>query len=276
MNRRTAAQVIGMSCILLVSLNGSTWGAPAVQAPATNLPTAPTALQSLLSAYQAEQQVLNKQRSTLVAQGATQLELQAWAEQNAARLAVQAQRAQAMTVISALQLHPTNLKPNLPKDASPTLVAFLSKQAALANLRAQLHNQLVQQAQASGKSLNFALVSQLTKEESQLFQQQNAADLALQAQRLTTLAAGGSRPAHQFLGPSVLPPDTPPSVAAYLTTRNQLLREQIQLSNQYASADAATREAAMEKWREANASLIALLQQQAQSIGKANPTTPNQ
>jgi hypothetical protein len=231
--------------------------------------------QATLQAFQKEQGALAQERQLLVANGATQQQLQAWQKQNAARFAAQQQRAEAMTVASALSLRRENQQPEIPADASPALKAFLTTQAALAKVRAQIHNRLVQQATASGQSPTFAQVAAMEQRESQLFQQQNAALLTLQAQRSQALADESAQTERTVLPTLVIPPNATPQMAAYLTTQNQINREMIQMRNQYANANPAVKEAAMQKWRQQNAGQLVQLQQQAQSLSQASTTTPN-
>jgi hypothetical protein len=71
----------------------------------------------------------------------------------------------------------------------------------------------------------------------------------------------------------VIPPNTSPLMASFLTLRNQLRRAQTQLWNQYVNADPAVREAVMEQWWRQNATQLAQMQQQGQDL--ANSLTQN-
>jgi hypothetical protein len=231
--------------------------------------------QATLQAFQQEQRALARQERALEAGGATPQQLAAWHQENSAQFAAQEQRAEAMAITSALSLRRQNRQPRIPADASPALKDLLTTQAALANARAQIHNQLVQQATASGQSPTFAQVGKMEQQESQLFQQQNAAVLALQTQRSQVLANASAQTMRTVPAPLVIPSNATPQMAAYLTTRNQIRRGLVQIRNQYATATPAAREAAMQEWFKQNAGLIAQLRQQAQSLSQANTTTPN-
>jgi len=231
--------------------------------------------QATLQAFQQEQLALARQERALEAGGATPQQLEAWHQQNAAQFAAQQQRAQALATASALQMRRTNRQPNIPADASPTLKDFLTTQAALANARAQIHNQLVQQATASGQSLTLAQIGKMEQRANQLFQQQNAALLTLQTQRSQALANTAAQTVRPLPKPLVIPPNATPQMAAFLTTRYQIRRELVQMRNQYVTATPAVREAALRQWLKQNASLFAQLQQQEQSLSQANTTTPN-
>ena len=229
--------------------------------------------QALLQAYQEEQKVLIQEKRSLVASGATQEQLAAWRQQNDAQFAAQLQRAQAMATISALQPMATNRRANIPANASPALRDFLTSKTALGNARAQIHNQFVQQA--AGSSLTYAQLGNIEQQESELFQQQNAALLTLQAQRSLTLTNESTQTAQPVPPPVVIAPNTTPQMAAFLTVRNQLMRERVQLWNQYVNAAPSVREAVLQQWRQQNAGRIQQLQQLAQNLAQASSTTHN-
>jgi hypothetical protein len=212
---------------------------------------------------------------TLVAQGATSQQLAAWRQQNAALFAAQQQRTEAISAATALQPMPTNRQPIIPANASQTLTDFLTAQAMLANARAQIHNQIVQQITASGQSVTSVQISQMAQQEMQLFQQQHAADLQLQAQRLQTLANESAQTPLPTPPPLLLSPNVSPQLQALLTTKYQLMQERMQLQNQYANAAPSVQQAAMQQWQQLNAGTIRQLQQQAQNLSPAATTTQN-
>ncbi len=215
-----------------------------------------------------------QQRRTLVAQGATPQQLQAWHVQNAAQFAAQDQRAQTMAAASALQLRRTNHKPNIPANASPALKDLLNTRAALANSRAQIHNQLVQQS-SSGTNLTFAQLGTMEQNETQLFQQQNASLITLQAQQVQALTPTSVAPTRAARASAAVPVNATPQMAAFLTTRKQLRQSLIQLRNQYASASPEVRNAALQQWRQQNASQFTQLQQQAQALSQETTKVEN-
>jgi len=231
--------------------------------------------QSTIAAFQQEQQALFQERQALIAQGATPGQLAAWRQQNAARIAAQQQRVQAISAASALRTMPTNRQPVIPANASPTLRDFLTTQASLANARAQIHNQIVQQAAASGRSLTSAQISQMEQQQMRLFRQQHAADFQLQAQRAQTLANASAQRPMQPLPPLRIPPNASPQLQAFLTTQYQLMQGRVALQNEYANATPSARQAALQQWRQQNAGQIQQLQQQAQSLSQAGTPTQN-
>ena len=214
-----------------------------------------------------------QQRRALVAQGATQQQLQAWHAQNSAQFATQDQRAQTMAANSELQLRRTNHQPTIPVNASPALKDLLNTRAALANAHAQIHNQLVQGS--SGTNLTFAQLGTMEQNETQLFQQQDSALLTLQVQRAQALTPTSVAPTRTARASVAVPGNATPQMTALATTRKQLRQSLIQLRNQYASASPEARNAALQQWRQQNAGPFTQLQQQAQTLSQTTPATEN-
>jgi len=229
---------------------------------------APSAL-STLQTYQQERQTLAQQQRTLISQGATRQQLQAWRQQNAAQFQALQQLAQSLSQASALQPMPVTRQANIPPNASATLADFLTTQASLENARAQIHNQLLQ-ALPSGATQEQ--VSAMQQQERQIFQQQYAADLQLQAQQAQTLAAESASQPVPVPGPPVIPPNATPQLQAYLTERNALATSRAQLWNQYITADPAARQAAMQQWRQQNAGRLQQLRELLQESSNSTAT----
>jgi hypothetical protein len=226
--------------------------------------------QATLQAYQQEQQALAQSLNALLAQNPTQQQLQAWHQQNAAQLQAQQQQAMAMAAASALQPMPVNVQPNIPPNASQALKDLLTTQAALANGRAQIHNQLVQ---AMSPTASNAQVSQMQQSEEQLFEQQQATNLQAQAQQAQTLADESAQQPVPLPPPLVIPAGTTQPMAAFLTARDQLMRAQITFSNQYVTATPAVRAAAMQQWMQQNAGQFQQVQALAQNLSPTSSTT---
>ena len=74
-------------------------------------------------------------------------------------------------------------------------------------------------------------------------------------------------------GLAAIPPNATPQLQAYLTARNALVEARAQLWNQYLTADPATRQAAMQQWRQQNAARLEQLGELAQDLSNS---TPNQ
>jgi hypothetical protein len=219
--------------------------------------------QSTLQTFQQEQQALVESLNALLAQGATSQQLQAWQQQNATSLAAQQQLALDMAADSALEPEPLGGPANIPANASSTLAAFLTTQAALANARAQIHNGLLN---ALPLEVSEEQISQMRQSEEQLFQQQQGANVQLQGQRAQTLAAESAQQPVPLPPPLALPQGVSSPMAAFLTARDQLMRDQITFSNQYVTATAAARDAALQQWMEQNAGRFQQLQQLAQNL----------
>jgi len=226
----------------------------------------PSGSSSTLQTYLQERQTLAQQWRALVAQGASQQQLQAWRQQNAAQFQAQRQLAQTLALASALQPMRVQAFVNIPPNASSTLTDFLTTQANLASARAQIHNQLLQQLPPSATQ---AQVNAMQQQVAQLMQQQYAGEFQLQAQRAQALAAAAPVPL-RLVGPVHIPPDASPQLQAYLTARNAIATSRAQTWNQYATADPAMRQTAMQQWRQQNAAALQQLSQQVQSL--SNPT----
>jgi hypothetical protein len=213
-----------------------------------------------------ERMALVQERQALIAQGATQQQLRAWREQNASQFEALLQMAEELGVASALQPRPIVQSVNIPPNVSGTLRGFLIARASLANARAQIYNQLLQSlpANASQDQIN-AMRAQV----SQTFQQQHAADLQLQTQRAQALAAASAAQPHPIPGPPAIPANATPQLQAFLTARNALAQARAQVWNEYLSADPATRQAAMQQWRQQNAGSIQQLLDLSQAVSSS-------
>lgn len=211
---------------------------------------------------------LMQEEAALVAKGATPAQIEAWHQQNAARFAVQQQRAQDMAAQSSLEPMSAPGGPNIPANASQTLKDFLSTQVVLANARAQIHNQLLD---AMPLDVTAEQISQMEQQARQLFEQQYGAQLQQQAQRAQTLAKESAPVAMPMPPPLQIPANATPQLAAYLTACDQLMREEIQVRNQHANAASSVTQAAVQQWRQQNAARFQQLQQLAQNL--STPTT---
>ena len=213
---------------------------------------------STLTAYGQERQTLIQEWDTLVSQGATPQQIQAWRQQNAANFALQQQRAEALSAADYYQPMLFLPVPYIPANASATLHDFLTTRTAMANARAQIHNQLVQSL-APGATPQQ--VDQLQQQEQQAFLQQFASDIQLQSQRAQELAAQAGREAFDPPVPSAIPPDATPQLKAFLAARDALRASWIQVWNDNLSADPDTLQAALGQWRQQNAAAILQLGQ---------------
>ena len=221
-----------------------------------------------LQTFQQGQKALMQSLEALLATNATSAQISAWQAQNASQLAAQRQLAQDMGAESSLQPMPLLSAPSIPPNASQTLKDFLSAQVALANARAQIHNQLLN---ALPVEVSREQVKQLQQDEETQFRQQQGAALQAQAQRAQTLVDESAQQTIPLPAPLSVRADTNPQLAAYLTAKAQLMRDRITFYNQYATATPQTRDAALVQWQQQNASRFQQLQQMAQNLS-ATPT----
>ena len=145
------------------------------------------------------------------------------------------------------------LNPAIPPHASPEMKEFLKNGATLANNMADLRAQLA----------NAPVDKQTVME---TFQKQNRALLDRQTQLAKVIAQQHQAQPLPEPPPLRLPPNASPQLQAYLTARDQLMREQMAMMNQYRTADPQARQTAMQQWRQQNANRFAQLQQLAQSL----------
>lgn len=242
--------------------------AQTVSSPSATSSVADSTQQATVQTYQQEQMALAQEETALAAKGATPAQIDAWHQQNAARFDAQLGRAQAMAAASEAQTKPVVIQPNIPADASPTLRDFLTTQATLVNARTQMHRQLMQALPASPTSDQL---NQEQQQEMQLFQQQHAGDLQLQAQRGQLLAQESTLKATPMPPPLQLPPNATPQMTAFLTLKDQLMREEIQADNQTVTSDVQTKVTALQRWKQANAARF----QQLQQLGRNLSTSTN-
>jgi hypothetical protein len=222
-----------------------------------------------LQTYRQEVAALTQERRELISQGATQQQLQAWRQQNAPQFQALQQLAAQLGSPPALQPRPIIQQVNIPANASSALADFLTAQANLANARAQIYNQLLQALPAGATQEQ---VNAIRQQATQTFRQQYAGDIQLQAQRAQALAAESAAQPRAVPGPAIIPPNASPQLQAFLTARNALATSKAQLWNQYLTADPATRQAAMQHWRQQNTSQLQQLQQLAQDLSNPTPT----
>jgi len=248
-----------VSCVWLL-LASVAWGQDqTTPSPQQTQPINATAASTELQTFQQEQRALMQERQALVAQGATPEQMEAWRTQNASRFAAQLQRAQDLAAASAAAAAakpmPLISEINVPQDASQGMTDFLTTQADLYNRRAQLHN---------AQTPNTAAV----------FQQQNATEIAAQAQRAKDLGAQGAQASLPVPPPLVLPPNASSQMQAFLIQRDQLMRSRIAVWNQNVTAAPVVRDAAMAQWQQQNATQLQQMQIQAQNLSSTS-TTPN-
>jgi hypothetical protein len=252
LSRKINYRILSLVLICFLLLKTSFGQTPVVSQSAPALPQ-PTALQG----FQQQQQALAQSFSAMMAQGGTPQQMAAWQQQNASQLAALQQQAQQLAAASAAawagQPMPLISEVEVPEGATPEMANFLATRADLSNRAAQLHNQQTPNAPT-------------------VFQQQNGAELQAYQQQAQVIAAQSAPVTMPLPPPLQIPPNATPQMAAFLTARDQIIRSQIQMQNQYANADPATRQAALAQWQQQNAAQLQQLQTLAQNL---STTTTN-
>ena len=222
-------------------------------------------IQALTAVYQAEQSALWQEQQALTDGGATPEQVEAWRQQAVPRFAAQGRRAQRLALLQAWDQLPAPGAATIPADASPALASFLQTRAGLFQAHVRLHNQ---RAQALPADATVQEILQSQQDEADLFAQQQAAALAVQARQAQVLAQESADRVIPLPPPLQVPVDASPPLAAYLAARDALMRAQIQLQNQYAGADPDMRQAALAQWQQQNAAALAQLQALAIALGQ--------
>ena len=228
-------------------------------------------IQNDLAVYHKEQQALAGEYGSLVESGASAQQIQAWMQNNAARLRAQAQRAQSMSQVSASATLPTSGIIRVPSGLSPTTTDFVNGQAALAQAFSSAHSRMTQNAGGAGATVSSAQIARVDNSALQAYLQQNASLLSQQRQRAAAMAAYVSQRTPDAPSTLAMPAGLSQGQAEYLQTRNQLWQRFVQFQKQYATADPSIRATAFEEWRRKNIALIEQLQSQAQNLAQASP-----
>jgi len=148
---------------------------------------------------------------------------------------------------------PLILPASIPADASPEMKEFMQNRATLMQKMAELCKQ--------NPNTNGAPDPKIFAQ----FQQENKALLQRQRELAQTIGQQQAKNPLPTPAPLQIPPNTSPQMQAYLTARDQLMREQIAFMNQHRTDDSAMRQAAMQQWRQQNATRFQQLQQLAQT-----------
>jgi len=154
--------------------------------------------------------------------------------------------------------------PNLPANASPEMKEFMANRATLMQKMAQLRQQ--------NPSTNGVPDPKIFAQ----FQQENATLLQRQKELSQVISEQQAKNPIPTPPPLQIPSNATPQAAAYLTARDQLMRDQIAFMNQHRTDDPAARQAAMQQWRQQNAPRFQQLQQDAQALAQntSKPTNP--
>ena len=143
----------------------------------------------------------------------------------------------------------------IPANASPEMKEFLQNRQTLMQKMAELRQQNPGAAPQD-------LQARFRQENAALFQRQQEL-----AQKM------GQQSSHNVLAappPLQIPPNASPQMKDYLTARDQLMRDQVAFMNQHRTDDPPARQAAMQQWRQQNATRFQQMQQLAQALAKTN------
>jgi len=146
---------------------------------------------------------------------------------------------------------------NLPANATPEMKEFLENRTTLMQKMAELR-------QANPSDAQGVM---------QQFREQNKTLLDRQQQLAQIISQQQAKNPLPEPPPLQIPPNASPQMKAYLTARDQLMRDQIAFMNQHRTDDPAARQAAMQQWRQQNAVRFQQLQQQSQTLAQTTPTT---
>ncbi len=154
---------------------------------------------------------------------------------------------------------------NTPANASPEMKEFLQNRATLMERMAELRQQ--------NPTANGAPNSKLFAE----FKQQNEGLLQRQRELSQIIGQQQAKDPIPTPPPLQIPASASPQLKAYLTDRDQLMRDQIAFMNQHRTDDPLSKRAVMQQWRQQNAARFQQVQQEAQAMAhatSASPTTP--
>ena len=150
---------------------------------------------------------------------------------------------------------------NLPANATPEMREFMQNRQTLTQKMAELRQQ--------NPGTNGAPDPKLFAE----FQQENATLLQRQKELSQIISQQQARNPIPAPPPLQIPPNASPQLQAYLTDRDHLMRDQIAFMNKHRTDDPATRQSAMQQWRQQNAARFQQLQQEAQDVAQTTSRT---
>ena len=148
--------------------------------------------------------------------------------------------------------------PTIPANATPEMKQFLQNQFTLTQKMEQLR----------GQGANGTLTPQAFAQ----FRQQNA-DLIKRQSELSQVIAQQQNKNIPTAPLLQIPPKASPQLQAYLTARDQLMRDQIAFMNQHATDSLEARQVAIQQWREQNETRFQQLQQLADALKPVKSTS---
>jgi hypothetical protein len=146
--------------------------------------------------------------------------------------------------------------PVIPANATPELKEFLQARAVLAQKMEDLRKQ----------NPNVSPTAQQLAQ----FQLDNAALVKRQNELAQIMATQQSSAPMPIPPPLRMPPNASPQLKAFLTARDQLMRDDIAFTNQHLKDDPAAKEAALRQWQTQMAAQHQKLNQLAQALSETN------
>ena len=162
-------------------------------------------------------------------------------------------------------MRPPMPQANIPANATPEMKEFMANRQTLMEKMSELRRQ--------NPGANGAPDPKLFAQ----FQQENATLLQRQKELSQIISEQQAKNPMPEPPPLQIPPNASPQLKNYLTDRDQLMRDQIAFMNQHRTDEPAARQAAMQQWRQQNATRFQQLQQEAQAMAQTpspTPTTP--
>ena len=153
---------------------------------------------------------------------------------------------------------------NIPANTTPEMKEFLQNRQTLMQKMAELHQQNPNQ------NSNGPSDPQVFAE----FRQQNADLLKRQSWLAQIIGQQQAQSPQPEPPPLQIQPSASPQLKAYLTARDQLMRDQVAFMNQHRTDDPAARQAAMQQWRQENATGFQQVQLLAQAMAQNASPTP--
>ena len=142
-----------------------------------------------------------------------------------------------------------------PANASPEMKEFIENRAKLQASMDQLRQK------NPGNPADPKLLAE--------FQQENKDLLQRQRELASKLAEQQVKNPLPPLRPLQVPPNATPQMKAYLTDRDQLMRDQVAFMNLHRTDAPAQRQVAMQEWRQQNATRFQRLKEEAQAIAQS-------
>ena len=189
-----------------------------------------------------------------LAQRSLQKQIKTWAAQVASRPPPSANLSSGPNAAHNL---PSQTGASLPETASPERKEFMQNQATLTEKMTELRKQ--------NSSTNGMLDPKVVAR----FQQENAGLLRRQKELSQIIAGQQAKNPVPAPPPLQIPSNASPQLKNYLTTHDQLMRDEVAFMSQHRTDAPATRQAAMQQWRQQNAGRFKQLQQESQALAQS-------